>query len=326
MLDLVTIGDAVIDTFLILDDKNKQSHINKKTRELCLNFADKIPITHSDQSVGGNAANVAVGAQKLGCSTAIITELGDDISGSVITHTLDDAHVNTKYIKICKKAQTRYSVILNFKSERTILSYQTKRNYTLPKVPKTHWIYYTSLSAGFEKIQKKLVQHIKKNPKIQLAMNPGSYQMSKGLSEIKKILPLVTLLVVNKDEACELIGKNQSIPKLLKLLHKKGVSCVVITDSTNGSYAYDGHSMLHMPTYNITAIARTGAGDAYTSGILSALIHKKTLAEAMQWGTANASGVIQKVGAQRGLLSLRSAKILMKKYNNIVPREIKNTP
>ena len=28
-------------------------HINKKHRELCLNFADKIPITHSDQSVGG---------------------------------------------------------------------------------------------------------------------------------------------------------------------------------------------------------------------------------------------------------------------------------
>ncbi len=325
MLDIVTIGDSVIDTFLILNDATKQCHINKKNRELCLNFADKIPITHSDQSVGGNAANVAIGTKKLGCSTAIITEIGDDISGSVIFNVLSDAKIETKYIKICKNAQTRYSVILNFQSERTILSYQAKRSYSLPKIPQTKWIYYTSLSAGFEKIQHKLITHLKKNPAIRLAMNPGSYQMSSGLSEIKKILPYTDVLVVNKEEACELAGQKKDIPKLLTLLHKKGISHVVITDSTNGSYSYDGEQILHMPTYNIKAIARTGAGDAYTSGLLSALIHKKTLAEAMQWGTSNAGGVIQKVGAQRGLLSMRGTKALIKKYPKVVPKKIKST-
>ncbi|MBH41801.1 MAG: hypothetical protein CL685_03740 [Candidatus Magasanikbacteria bacterium] len=323
MFNLITIGDCVIDTFLILDDTSKQCAIAKNKKELRLNFGDKIPISASDQSIGGNAANVAVGATKLSCKTAIITELGDDISGHVIKEALHDSGVNTTLAKIQKNKQTRYSVILHFKSERTILSYQAKRQYTLPKIPKADWIYYTSLSKGFEVIQKKLITHLKKNPDISLAINPGSFQMNAGKSVIKHILPFTTLLVVNKEEAQKLVGKKASIYTLAKSLYKKGVKQIIITDSTNGSYSFDGSQFLFMPTYNIKAVARTGAGDAYTSGVLSALIHKKTLAEAMQWGTANASGVIQKVGAQQGLLSLRKTKAMIKKYKKVVPKKIK---
>ena len=82
MFDLITIGDATIDTFLILDAASNCCELNKKKAMLCLNYADKITIVGSAQSVGGDAANVAVGAHKLGLKTAIVTELGNDINGS----------------------------------------------------------------------------------------------------------------------------------------------------------------------------------------------------------------------------------------------------
>lgn len=314
MFDIITIGDSTLDTFLVIDDATIQCDLQKENCRLCLNYADKIPINNTNQSVGGNAANVAVGCKKLGLKSAIVTELGDDINGFVIKHELESAGVDTKMLKILPGKQTRYSVVLNYKSERTILSYHSQRNYTLPRLSQTKWIYYTSLSQSFEKIQKKLIGHLKKNPDIKLAMNPGSYQIKTGLAKIKQIIPRLEVLLVNKQEAIKLVGKNLAIKSLLNSLSKQGAKIIVITDSTNGSYATDGQNNYFMPASPIKAIAKTGAGDAYTSGFLSAIISGKTIPEAMQWGTANAGGVIQEFGAQKGLLNTKQLSSIIKKY------------
>ncbi len=97
---------------------------------------------------------------------------------------------------------------------------------------------------------------------------------------------------------------------------------IVITDSIKGSYASDGTNMLFMPSYPIEAKAKTGAGDAYTSGFLSAIIHGKDTQEAMMWGTSNASGVIQKFGAQEGLLSKKGIHTMIASYPSVAPQEI----
>ncbi len=323
MLDLITIGDSLVDIFFVLDEKNSDCSVDLKSKKICFNYADKMCIEHSTHSVGGNAANVSVGTKKLGLDTAIFTEIGDDINGQIIFDTFQKAGINTSLIKMQKNEETRYSVVLNYKSERTILSYHAKRSYTLPNLPDTKWIYYTSLGKSFEKLQKKLITYLKKNPDTKLAMNPGSYQFKHGLKTIKQILPMVDLLLVNKEEAEKLIGKKKAIKDLLKSIYKIGVERVVITDSTRGSYSTDGINFYFMETYPIKALAKTGAGDAYTSGFLSATIAGKEIDEAMKWGTANAGGVIQKFGAQQGLLSNRQIQKIIKKYPKVTPKKIK---
>ena len=47
----------------------------------------------------------------------------------------------------------------------------------------------------------------------------------------------------------------------------------------------------------------TGAGDALASGTVAALALGKPLAEALRWGSVNASAVLQEIGAQKGLLT-----------------------
>lgn len=323
MFDIITIGDSTLDTFLILDKEHAGCSVQQKRKLLCLRYADKISITNSAQSVGGNAANVAVGARKLGLNSAIVTELGDDINGHEIFEELTRAKVNTSLIKMLPNHDTRYSIVLNFQSERTILSHHAKREYTLPQLPKTKWIYYTSLGKGFEKVQRKLISYLKKNDDVKLAVNPGSYQFKQGLSTIKKILPRTDLLIVNKDEARELVGKRVSARQCIRALHNTGVKTVVVTDSIHGSHASDGEQVLFMPAYPIKPVAKTGAGDAYTSGFLTAYMTGKTLGTAMQWGTANAGGVIQAFGAQRGLLNRNQIGKIAKKYRKTKPVAVK---
>lgn len=322
MFDIITIGDATFDTFIIIENDDAQVALRADKKELCLNFADKICITDTDQSLGGNASNVAVATQKIGLHTAIVTELGDDPNGAVILQGLKSAGVDTSLVKMLKKKVTRFSIVLNYKSERTILSYYAKRSYTFPHLPDTKWIYYTSLGKSFTGVQQKLEQHLKRHGDIQLACNPGSYQLKNGLETIKKILPRTEILFVNVEEAQKIVGKKLPTAALLSSLIARGVHKAVITDSTRGSYASDGTDTFFMPAYPIVPLAKTGAGDAYASGFLAATIHGKSIQEAMQWGTANAGGVIQKVGAHKGLLTQAGIRKILKAFPKVLPKRI----
>ncbi|MGI6315051.1 MAG: PfkB family carbohydrate kinase [Patescibacteria group bacterium] len=70
----------------------------------------------------------------------------------------------------------------------------------------------------------------------------------------------------------------------------------------------------------LKTIALTGAGDAYASDFLSAIIKNKDIVTAMCWGTANAGSVTQKIGAQKGLLSVTGVKKIIQKYPRITPK------
>ena len=342
MFNIITVGDLTLDTFLIIDDATVQCDLSREHCRLCLNYADKVPITHATQSIGGDAANVAVGCKKLGLKTAAVSELGDDVNGKVIKEGLKKAGVDTSMVKILKNKETRYSVVLNYKAERTILSYHVERDYSLPNLPTTDWIYYTSLGANFEKLQDNLAKHLTKHPQTKLAMNPGSYQIKNGLNKIKQILPKTDILFLNKEEAgkvavaqpslrgdahrhCEEeLARRRSNPVVAYLytLQKLGPKIVVITDSYNGSYACDDKSAYFMPIYDVKAVGKTGAGDAFASAFLSAIILKKDIPTAMQWGTANSASVIQQIGAQKGLLNKAGIEKMVRRFDKIKPTKI----
>lgn len=319
MFDLLSIGDATLDTFLIIDEATLNCDLQAHQCQLCFNYADKIPIRDTAQSVGGNAANVAVGISRLGGKTALVSDLGDDQNGRMIKATMRKEKVNVDNVRLLPGKDTRYSVVLNYKSERTILSYHAGRKYRLPSLPKTSWIFYTSLGQTFENLQKKLIKHLQKNKAVKLAVNPGSYEIKKGLAEFKKILPFTEILFVNKEEAELLSGATGSILQIMRKLHQLGAKIVVITDGNAGSFASLGTNCYQMGTYPIAPVAKTGAGDAFTGGFLTAIMNGKILPEAMRWGTANATGVIQQFGAQKGLLTRDKINSLIKKYRNIVP-------
>lgn len=323
MYDIVTVGDATIDTFLVLREGVQTCSLDAAQGHLCLQYADKIPIQESHQAVGGNAANVAVATATLGLRSAIIADLGEDVNGLTIKDELEQRHVDTKFLKLDPKTTTRYSVILNFMGERTVLSSHMKRTYQLPRMPRTRWLYMTSMGAGFEKIQQEIITLKKKRGQnMLLAMNPGSYQAKEKPAALRKVLPFLDALFVNKEELFLLSETHTSIKAGISVLHKKGVKLVVVTDGEAGSYASDGLHMYHMPIYPIKAIAKTGAGDAYAASFLAATLQGLPLAECMQWGTANAAGVIQKFGAQQGLQSAKGIRTLLSKYQKVLPEQL----
>ncbi len=310
MYDIVSVGDATLDVFLDLNEASVSCDINTENCQLCLTYADKIPVEKVTKIPGaGNGSNNAVGSSRLGMRAAMVSIIGDDEVGKMIKQNWKNEDVNVKHVVTDKKRGSNYSTVLNFKGERTILVYHEPRTYRFPKdLGKAEWVYYTSLAAGSEKMHSALLSYVKKY-KAKLAFQPGTFQLKLGAEKLKPLIAASEVVFVNKEEAQRIIDGNvKDMKDLLTYLRAMGCKIAVITDGPNGAYAYDGDKYLHLGIYDTPVVERTGVGDSFATAFVAARHYGHDVAEAMRWGTMNSSSVVQKIGPQEGLLT--RAKLL----------------
>lgn len=319
--DIVSIGDSTMDMFLGLNTVG--SRVCRKDTTECflqLSYADKVEADTQEFATGGNSANLAIGSARLGLSVGFYTVLGDDEIGDILAHATEREGVAQDYIVRQKKGTTNFHVVLNHEAERTIIIYHNKRQYKLPKLKKSDWIYYSSMGEGFDVLHPKLVQHVKKH-KIKLGFNPGTIQLRAGYKVLEPVLKVTEVLIVNKEEGERLLGmkhNNVDFKVLLTSLSHLGPKSVVVTDGPNGAYAYDGETYWYMPIFDVPVIERTGAGDSFSTGTIAALVYGLPMQEALRWGTFNSASVIQEIGPQKGLLLKKNMLTFLKRHQNIV--------
>ncbi len=326
MFDLISIGDVVIDTFVHLTE----AEIISKDGEnlLALPFGRKIPIKPESQSlVGGNAANNAVGASRLGLKTAIYTNVGskdDDFADDRIIAKLKKEGVDIRYVVENHDLPSNHNIILEFEEERTILINHQPWKFNLPDLDRAKWVYLTSLGPTFieSNFTEQVINYIQRSG-AKLAYQPGTHQIKLGVKKNAKLLSLADFFIVNLDEAKHILGHaNGSVKKLLKGLADLGPRKVVITDGRSGSYGFDGERYYQLDCFPAKLLQMTGAGDAYASGTVAGLIHGETLAKAMRWGAANSASVVEQMGPQNGLLTYHKMQEKIKENSKIVAKEI----
>src|SRR3989344_6122173 len=317
--DIITIGDSTIDTFIRIHDATVECDINHKECKICVKYGDKIPVDSIAHGVAGNAANVVVGCSRLGLRTAIYTNLGDDDHGKNIKQVLKGENVANDYIKVHSGKDSNLSVVLTFQGERTIFVYHQDWNYHLPDLAACSWVYLTSMAQTFasSNIMDEVCHYIDKS-RAKLAFGPGTYQLAADIKRYPKLLEKCEVLIVNLEEAKKILGTDESElidqRDLLARMHLLGPKTVVITDGANGSYVSDGNRNLKIGIFPTKLVEKTGAGDAYASGFMAAIISRMPLEEAMTWGAINAASVIVETGTQNGLLTKEQ---LLKHRHNV---------
>ena len=308
--DLLSIGDASMDVFMTPTESETMCRMDSKECLIAFSYGDKIPVKNLEFSIGGNAANNAIGITRLGVSAGIVLTLGQDGVGDMIVNKLKDETVDVTYVIQQPSTSSNYSSIINYSGERTIFVYHAPRSYEFPvHLPVPPWAYLTSMGESFRPFYIHMVEYLQKNPQIKLAFNPGSWQMRADFNDIKDVMSLTYILFVNRKEAEKLTQFGDSVGKerdILIALSKLGPKVCVITDGSKGSFAYDSLNgkFVKAGVLPVDAYERTGAGDAFGAGTLAALIHGKTLEEALLWGTCNSASVIGYTGSQKGLLKM----------------------
>lgn len=304
--DLVTIGDATWDVFITPSESETFCEINTEESMIAFKYGDKIPVKSLDFSVGGNAANNAVGTRRLGIKVLPIITVGDDNTSNLIVETFIKEGVDTTHVYKQKATGSDFSTVIVVAGERTIFTYKGEKKYNFPtEFPKTSWIYLTSLGDNFEEIHKKVIDVVSANPEIKLAFNPGSRQLRAGADALKNVLAKCYAVYINREEAEMITGLKDTKGKekdLLTALSSLGPKLSIITDGPNGSFVHFEGKFYHSGVLPIDAFERTGAGDSFGAGCIAALIKGKDITEALLWGTVNSASVIGYTGAQRGLL------------------------
>lgn len=304
--DLLSIGDASLDVFMSPTESEALCQLDDKDCLICFSYGDKIPVKDLVFSTGGNAANNAVGTTRLGIKTAILLTLGNDSIGNLIVEKLESERVGMDYVVRQPDTLSNYSTVVNYSGERTIFTYHAPRTYDFPReIPAPEWIYLTSMGETFKPFYQKVGEWLDKNSSTKLAFNPGSYQMRAKREDIESVLKRTHVIFVNRQEAGKLTGVETASGKekeLLSAISSLGPRIAVITDGGNGSFVYDGSKFIKAGVLPVDPFQRTGAGDAFGSGCLSAIIKGRALDEALLWGTVNSASVIGYVGPQKGLL------------------------
>lgn len=323
-LDFLAIGDIATDAFIRLKDAHIHCNIDYEGCELCMRFGDKIPYEFVKViRAVGNSPNAAVSAARLGLSSGLVTNIGNDENGRECLDALKKEGVDTSLVTVHKNMKTNYHYVLWFEAERTILVKHEAYDYRLPAIePAPKWIYLSSLGDNTENYHNELTEYLEKYKDVRFAFQPGTFQIKLGKEKLRKLYERSDLFFCNKEEAELILGtKKTDIKKLLQNISALGPKIVCITDGPKGVYAYDKSSREYwfQPMYPDPKppISRTGAGDAYSSTFTSAIILGKTVQEALRMAPINSAYVVQQIGAQSGLLTLDA----LLKYLSSAPKD-----
>lgn len=309
--DFLAVGDTVTDAFITLKDIRIDTDPDPEDRgqdEICFRFGDKLPYEELTITPGvGNAANAAVSAHRLGLDTALVTDIGSDTFGKQIIEYFTEEGLSTEYVRTHDDIPTNYHFVLSHNAERTILIKHQAYPYSFPsdsEPPKT--LYFSSVGESTEEYHDAIADYVEAHPDILFVFQPGTFQMKLGKERLKRIYARANMVFANKEEYQRILNsKSTDVEALLKEMKELGPDTPILTDGRDGAYALTEDGIEHVPMFPDPAPPkeRTGAGDAFSSTTAALVTEGLSLKDAMKRGTVNSAYVVQKTGAQEGLLT-----------------------
>ncbi len=307
MIDVLTIGSGTVDHFLTVEQPLSTAKVG-----------DKILVKSMEMHSGGGATNVAAGLARLGIRVNVLVKLGSDHDAEFVLKEL--RKYNVRYLPLPpSRNSTDSSTIIYSTIEKDRIIFVHKGASQDLRVADIHhssfqarWVYLGSLMGTAFAAAKEVARHSRRK-NIPLLFNPSLYLAKKGVAYLKPILSATTLLIFNKEEAQALLNSTADTTTLLKRLRGLGLPMMVITDGPRRLYALNGNTIYAYLPPKVKIVDTTGAGDAFTSGLLAGILKGYSFKDALRLGQVNSLAVIQKVGTKGNLLGEQEARKWMGK-------------
>jgi ribokinase len=268
---------------------------------------------------GGKGANQAVAAKRAGGNLVLMTKVGQDILSQVALQNFRQEGFDERYIVVDKDFSTGIALINVDKntSENSIVvapgacGHITDADIALlePEI-KSCDIFLTQLEVNIDAIEKAV--RIAYDHKKIIVMNTAPARELSG-----EFLSRATIITPNEVEASLLtkieVTDKSSAGKAARVFFDKGIKNVVITLGKKGCYLNDGKIEEIIPPVEVNTIDTTGAGDAFTGGLVVALAEDKPLLPAVKFATCTAALSTTKMGTAPSMPYRREIDALVKK-------------
>src|SRR6056297_74757 len=214
--NIITIGGAVQDIIFYTEEgtvlENPENDPLIKDY-ICFEAGAKIYIKDVSFFTGGGALNTGAGFSKLGIKTGAITRIGDDQNGKKLLQVMEKRGISDQFVQKDKDHATGFSFIPSLVSDKvhSIFTYHGAVDYLeFPKDQKqeikTDWFYISSLSSfKWHKIIEEVID-LKNKINANIAWNPSNVQIKDDYDKLKGFLKEIKVLILNEDEAKELLS------------------------------------------------------------------------------------------------------------------------
>ena len=152
-------------------------------------------------------------------------------------------------------------------------------------------------------IQISVIKQMKKRPKL-IAMDTMNFWMDIALPELKELLTMVDVLMINDSEARQLSGEF-SLVKAAKAILAMGPKYLVIKKGEHGALLFYGDQVFFAPALPLEEVFDpTGAGDTFAGGFIGHIAQTRDISfdnmkTAIIVGSAMASFCVEKFGPTR---------------------------
>jgi len=300
MIDLLTIGDVNADLLLQVQRFPQ--------------IDDEVQVDQYIRTPGGDAANIAVAAAKLGLKSVILGCVGMDEEGRFLAEALQKAGVETKWLQRTVEDKTGLVVgTVRSDGQRNLLSYRGANNqrYIQPEV------HYQINHAEFVHISDPLLREVEETAaflcqkiKGSISLDPGSITAERGVECLAPLLCLCNICFLNENELALLTGEQNS-GKAIAILSRFCSGIIVVKRGEKGCLIVDQEQQMEVNGFSVNVVDTTGAGDAFDAGFLYALHSHHPLQEAARFANAVGALTTRALGAQSSQPTLQEVEKLL---------------
>lgn len=256
---------------------------------------------------GGSALNFSRMCASLGLHPTFIGKSGEDTVSELLQSLIIKANITPYFIKDVTR-KTNISINYTSDNGETLMTVVGTANQSLTgkevlqKVDEIHFTDGLVYFGGCFKLHNLMKEYTdladkmkKNNNKIIIdhgRINNTVTQQHKKI--IKNLIRSADYYLPSKEEFCALWETN-SIEEGIKIVSQISSAVLMVKDSVNGVYGYDGYKMYHVPAYPVKPISLIGAGDSCNAGFIYAQLSGKTFVDCLRFACATAGVKISSI-------------------------------
>lgn len=270
-------------------------------------FDDVItPFGESGRIIGGSATYVAYAASLFEIPVKQVSIVGKDFPAEELK-SLNARGVETEGVEIIKDKNSFYwkgKYHLDMNSRDSLVTDLNVLADFNPKIPASYQDgEFLMLGNLVPAVQKSIIEQMATRPKF-IALDTMDFWMQTALDDLKVVLKMVDLLVINDSEARLLSGET-SLVKAAKKISEMGPKTLIIKKGENGALLFQEDQVFFAPALPLEDVYDpTGAGDTFAGGFMGYIAKTgdtsfENMKTAIIVGSALASFCCEKFGTER---------------------------
>ena len=295
----------------------------------------KFPPPSVEPHAGGNGYNVAAGLVKLGIpgkNTGLCSACGNDTAGALLLESVKKRKIRS-FVKIIPGKKTASSLIISFKGDKRHFIGDDSTGRFIKPLPVLKAldffkpsVFYAGETSAMPRIEKKLPAILKKAKKRGCLTFVDYIIINSGYSgTVYKAAPYTDALHINEYEAKILCG-TRNLKRAAVRLYKSGIKLVTVSSGEKNLIAAHKGILYEIPVFKIKCVDATGAGDAFTAGLIKKINfeNQKQLIDALIYAMAAGAAAVTRKGCTEGI-DKKLINTLIKRQSTGIKKRIKKT-